>query len=111
MATTRSITGRLALGIVVVLTLTGLGNTAHAQRNSEQLAIDLLGSKGVCRLTYDQTAIAFLIEKNVPTNDMSFTSDLRLTTIAAQHETVELSVSSKTAHCAQIERVARFYGL
>jgi hypothetical protein len=103
---------RIAFAAVTVLALAASGDAARGQ-GSMRLAIDLgdvLGSETICGLTYDQAGIAAFIEKSVPANDMSFTSNLRMMTDAAQSENAELSGSAKTAHCAQITRVARSYG-
>jgi hypothetical protein len=71
---------------------------------------DVLGSEDFCNLKYDQDAIKKFIDKNVKKDDVQFSSTLRMMTDGTQYQNTDMSQSAKTAHCAQIERVARSYG-
>lgn len=68
---------------------------------------DILASEAHCGLTYDQTAIAEFIRKNVPVSDISFTGRMNTATAASEEILREQTVSQKTAQCAHIENIAR----
>ncbi|WP_417692339.1 signal recognition particle [Roseibium sp.] len=70
----------------------------------------VLASEDFCDLDYNQSAIAGYIDKTVPATDMSFPSQLMMMTEGSKYQLKELSASAKTAHCAQIRRIARAYG-
>jgi hypothetical protein len=70
----------------------------------------VLGSEEFCGLDYDQAAIEGFIEKNVSANDMGFAEELNMMTEGTKAQNESMSQSSKTAHCAQIRRVAKSYG-
>lgn len=70
----------------------------------------VLASEELCGLAYDQGAIAFFIEKRVRADDLSFANYLRLMTSGQEVQLKSITPSSKTAHCAQIRRVAKAYG-
>ena len=71
---------------------------------------NVIGSEEFCNLKYDQKAIQQFINKNVKEDDMQFPSRLERMTEFARHQNKDLSPSAKTAHCTQIERIARSYG-
>jgi hypothetical protein len=71
---------------------------------------DVLASEAFCGLTYDQAAISAFIDKHVKADDMGFTSTLQMMTEGKEIDLQKMSPSAKTAHCAQIARVARAYG-
>lgn len=78
-----------------------------------QLATNLgtvIAAETYCGLSYDQSAVAGYIEKNVKPGDMSFPSTLQLMIEGAKFQHQSMSPSAKTAHCAQIERIALTYG-
>ncbi|WP_247653367.1 signal recognition particle [Pannonibacter phragmitetus] len=91
------------------------GAGAHAQgaldsmRKAQQLA-DVLGSEAACGLTYDQEAISAYIDKAIPADDMSFTSNLNMFVSATEFQLQGMSTSAKTAHCTQVRRVAKSFG-
>ena len=68
---------------------------------------NLLASEDFCNITYNQTAIETYIDSAVPDNDMQFPSMLTLMTDSAKFNFEDMSPSQKTAHCAQIKRVAK----
>ena len=72
---------------------------------------EVLGSEEACGLSYRQDAIAKLIEEKVPADDMEFSRLLSLETRMAERDVADMNASSKTAHCTQIKRVAKTYGL
>jgi hypothetical protein len=71
---------------------------------------DVLSSEKPCGLSYKQEAISKFIDSKVPATDMDFTSDLDMQTQGRAIMLQDMSESSKTAHCRQIERVAKSYG-
>jgi hypothetical protein len=98
-----------AITTATVLAALLCADQAAAQMDSTQMAMSLgsvLGSEKACGLKYDQRAIEMFIEKNVKPDDMGFASMLGLMTRGAAREIKDMSESQKTAHCAQIRRVA-----
>ena len=69
----------------------------------------ILASEETCGLSYDQDAIKAFIDKHVKADDMGFANTLGLMTRGTKLELKNMSASAKTAHCAQISRVARTY--
>lgn len=97
----------LAVGLIAMA-----GGAEAAGLESMKLANelgDVLASEEACGLKYDQEAIEAFIEKKVAADDMGFTSSLNLMTQAATSEIEDMNASQKTAHCAQIKRVAKSY--
>ena len=77
-----------------------------------KLATDLgsvLASEELCGLEYDQDAISAFIDEHVSPDDMAFPSLLQLMTKGSAFQQQQLSKSAKTAHCRQIERIAKSY--
>jgi len=70
----------------------------------------ILGSENACKLSYDQAAIAAWIDGNVRADDMGFASMLDMMTMGSRMQVGDMTESSLTAHCRQIERTARHYG-
>lgn len=66
----------------------------------------LLGSEEPCALSYDQDAISTWIDANVDAASMSFAGTLSMMTDAAAFSIVDMSESSRTAHCRSVERAA-----
>lgn len=103
---------------VAVLTLGCLIVFSTLQARSQslesmQLATNLgtvIAAEAYCGLSYDQSAVAAYIEKNVKPSDMSFPSPLQLMIEGSKFEHQSMSSSAKTAHCAQIKRIAATYG-
>lgn len=100
--------------LATLLSVTLQASLAVAQdMESMQSAMDLgsvLGSEDACKLTYDQAAISAWIDANVRADDMSFASTLNMTTTGSRMQVGEMTESSLTAHCRQIERTAMHYG-
>lgn len=106
---------RLALQIV----LAALGLPAAAQTpewtdaERYELASSLglvLASESFCKLSFDQAAIESYIDKNVPADDMAFTSDLRNGIAMGEYEVEDMDGSAAAAHCRQVTRVAKSFG-
>ncbi|PHP66528.1 signal recognition particle [Zhengella mangrovi] len=70
----------------------------------------VIGSEEACGFSFDQSAIAAFIETNVAADDMEFMSNMNLFVSGTVRETEQFTQSQKTAHCTQIERVARSFG-
>ena len=99
----------IAAAIVAALSL---GATAQGL-GSMQVANDLgsvLASETACELKFNQAAIAAYIDANVEATDMGFASNLSTMTSGHEYRLRDMSTSAKTAHCAQISRVAKSYG-
>lgn len=92
-----------------------VATTAAAQMSDldrMQLATSLgsvIGSEEACGLSYDQDAIAAFIEKKVQADDMKFPSTLNMMVDGSRYNLGQMSQSAKTAHCAQIKRVAKSF--
>src|ERR1700730_3225659 len=89
-----------------------LSASAYA-KDSSDLARALgtvLGSEEFCGLHYDQAAIQSFITKRVSADDMDFPPLLESMTTGTEVGNRSKSNSAKTAHCAQIARIAKSYG-
>jgi hypothetical protein len=98
-------------GVAVALLLHA--DAACAQYDSLLLANELgsvLAAEDFCGLSYDQAAIQAFIESKVKADDMGFAGDLQMQTQGQAYFQNQMSISQKTAHCAQIVRVAKSYG-
>lgn len=96
--------GVLAVGVLVA---------SGANATDPSLALNLgsvLAAEDYCGLSSDQGAIEAFIEKNVSASDMGFASDLQSMTSGQEYFQQQMSPSEKTAHCAQIRRVAKSFG-
>ena len=71
---------------------------------------NILASEDLCGLSYNQDAIQAFIEKKVPADDLKFTSTLTMMVEGSKYNNKSFTKSQKTAHCAQIKRVAKHYG-
>lgn len=100
----------LAAGITLAAGVT----VANAQSmEGMQVAMnlgDVIGSEEFCGLAYKQAAIEAFIAKKVDAADMNFAGTLEMAVQAQEMQNNEMSASQKTAHCAQIKRVAKKYG-
>jgi hypothetical protein len=70
----------------------------------------VMGSEEGCGLTFNQPAIEAFIAQKVDADDMSFPSNLSLFIRGQQREFANMKTSQKTAHCAQIKRIAKRFG-
>lgn len=99
---------------VSALILAGLATPSPAvSMESMKIAMELgsvLASEEACSLTFDQAAIERFIEAKVAADDMGFASMLQTMTEGNRFQIGSMSTSAKTAHCAQIRRVARANG-
>ena len=98
----------LAIAVAAVL----MPASAYA-KDSSDLALALgtvLGSEEFCGLDYDQAAIKAFITKRVSADDMDFPPLLKSMTTGTEVGNQTKSKSAKTAHCAQIARIAKSYG-
>lgn len=104
----------MRMHLIAVAIVSGLTSDAQAQdMKSIQIATQLasvLASEELCQLSYDQVAIEAFIEKSVKADDMGFASTLKMMTSGQEFQNKNLTTSGKTAHCAQIRRVAKSYG-
>ncbi|SDO20178.1 hypothetical protein SAMN04488061_0552 [Filomicrobium insigne] len=103
----------------MVLSIAGavalMPSTAHALSDMERFEIAsnlarVIAAEEACGLSYDQAAIAAYVDKMVPPDDMKFPGELAMSTSGARFELEQMSKSAKTAHCRQIERVAKSHG-
>jgi len=89
-------------------------SSVRAREDSEALAVSLgevLGSEDFCGLKYDQSAVTAFMDKNVKKDDTEFSSKLRMVTGWTHYRNGIMPDSDKPDQCAEIERVARSYGL
>ncbi|GHA13266.1 hypothetical protein GCM10007989_04810 [Devosia pacifica] len=96
-------------GLLMAVALPAVGQDFGSMNTAVELGT-VLGSEEACGLSYDQEAITAFIEAEVAADDMSFASTLQTMVMGQEMQINELSASAKTAHCAQITRVARSYG-
>jgi hypothetical protein len=97
-------------GIIVIASL--LASPALADRSID-VALSLgtmIGSEEGCGLAFDQKAIEAYIEKNVASDDMAFAANLNVFVNGIQRKIGQMTASQKTAHCAQVTRVAKANG-
>ena len=86
---------------------------AIAQTASQSAAIalaDVIAAEAACGLSYDQTAISRWIGDNVAAGDMEFTQTFNGYVTIDTYALGQMTASQKTAHCAQVTRVAQTYG-
>lgn len=96
----------LAAGLLLLISL------SPAIADSDDIAMNLgnvIASEEYCGLSYDQEAIQSYIQKNVRADDMGFPGSLNLMISGSSYTIKQLSKSAKTAHCAQISRIAKSY--
>ena len=87
-------------------------STTHSLADSYQTASnlgDVLASEKPCALSYDQPAIQSFIDTHVDADDMEFPGNLSSAVFAANYTIGDMTPSQLTAHCAQIERIARAF--
>ena len=101
---------RILAFLIAVAPVTALAWTDLERSSAAQALGDVLASEEPCGLTYDQDAIGAHIDASVPADDAEFTSMLTMMTMGAAHQLDRMSASALTAHCRQIERVAKSYG-
>ena len=101
--------------VIAIVSLALLSSAAVAWSDLDRMKLssslgDILASEKPCGLIYKQDAISKFINSKVPPSDMEFPSHLDMQTQGRAIMLKEMSASSKTAHCRQIERVAKSYG-
>ena len=100
----------LALPLLLALLVPGAlrAQSLESMNVANQLGT-VLASEEFCGLSYDQAAIEKFIEEKVAADDMGFASNLQVMTEGQRYSLKDMSASSRTAHCAQIRRVAKSY--
>jgi hypothetical protein len=101
--------GRFLLALVLSASSIGITLSLDSYEAADQLA-DVLVSEDLCGLSFNQDAIAAWIEANVAADDMEFSGNLSSHISLSEYTLKDISTSAKTAHCAQIRRVAKNYG-
>jgi hypothetical protein len=71
----------------------------------------LIAGETVCELSFDQSAIEALINKRVKSDDMSFAATLTTMVQGSIFQARDFTATQRKAHCVQIARVAKSYGL
>ncbi len=110
MSDQRAGTSMLRAALIVVAMMAA---TTASAKDTTTLALNLgsvLAAEEGCGLEYDQAAIAAFIQKSVPADDRGFPSTLNMMTDGSKVQFDRMTTSSKTAHCAQIKRLAKTYG-
>ncbi|APH71417.1 hypothetical protein [Aquibium oceanicum] len=95
--------------IVAALAVGFTGGGAQADEVARQLGY-VLASEAPCGMVFDQAAIERYIEDNVDAADMGFARRLTTSSTAMTLYLEDYTASQKTAHCAQMRRVAKTYG-
>jgi hypothetical protein len=95
---------------MIGLLILAASGPARAGEDLAEALGDVLASEDICNLHYDQDAIKKFIDAHVKADDMEFPSRLKSETSLSRYANKKMSQSEKTAHCAQISRVARSYG-
>lgn len=98
--------------VVAAIALIGLSVSARAE-SAVQVALDLgvvIGSEEGCGLSYDQAAIENFVASKVPADDMEFMGTMNSSANVTERKVERFSASQKTAHCAQVRRVAKANG-
>ena len=102
---------RMAVVATLVVFIAG---TAKAQSLGSMEIANQLGSvlaaEQFCGLSYNKTAISKFIDAKVSAKDMGFAPMLETMVAGAKFQQNGMSQSLKTAHCRQINRVAKAYG-
>lgn len=99
--------------VLVVVAAVALASDVARAESALGIALNLgtvIGSEGPCELSYDLAAIEAYIAANVPEADMGFMSAMNNSARSAGRELAEFGASQKTAHCAQVGRIARAFG-
>ena len=96
------------IAAIAVMTCPALAQNAASIKIATALG-SVLASEELCGLSYDQAAISAYVEANVPADDMSFPSTLQMMTQGQEYQLGQMTASAKTAHCAQITRVAKSF--
>jgi hypothetical protein len=98
---------RTILAIALLATVTA----APAKAMDENELYALLGSEEPCGLHYDQGAIERLMAKYFKPDDTSVINGMAVMVAGNKIQVGQMSPSTLTAHCAQVRRAARAYGL
>jgi hypothetical protein len=94
---------------LVLLATTIAAAPAKAMDDNELYT--LLGSEEPCGLHYDQDAIERLINKYFKPDDTSVINMMSSQVSGTKIEVQQMSASTLTAHCVQVRRAAKHYGL
>lgn len=92
--------------------LAGLNVPTVVLTDSSEVASQLgtvIASEEFCDLKYNQDAVQKFIEQNVKADDMEFPENLAMAIRVRLSDNSDISSSAKTAHCAQIRRIAKSY--
>jgi hypothetical protein len=95
----------------VAATLLATVSAAPARAMDDNDLYALLGSEEPCSLHYDQDAIERLVAKSFKPNDTSLISGMATGVEGNKILTEQMSASTLTAHCLQVRRAAKSYGL
>lgn len=99
----------IVVALAPILATSALAQSSDTFMLSSELG-SVIAAEEFCGLTYDQNAIAAFIENKVPADDMGFAGMLNMQVIGHGAMQEDMTPSLKTAHCAQMGRVARSYG-
>lgn len=102
---------RLLIAPAVMLMLCGQSAAEGIDPDKAASSLgNVLASEEVCQLHYDQAAIATWVETNIAETDMEFPATLARMVRGFKYELGEQSPSERTAHCAQVRRLAKTFG-
>lgn len=96
--------------LLTAFVLSGYPAFADTSKFAEGLSW-VVASDRACGITLNAEAIRTLIEANVPADDLGFAQQLQSDVYLATLGLEEMTEGTKAAHCAQVARVAKSYGL
>jgi hypothetical protein len=100
---------------IVLSSLIAFSTSAVAWSDLDSIGLSsalgrVIASETACHLSYKQDAIKKFIDTKVPADDLNFVGHLEMGINGSRYSLKQMSESAKTAHCRQIERVAKAYG-
>jgi hypothetical protein len=98
-----------AIILIIIIFAPAYGDTLKSMETASNLG-NVIASEEFCGLYFKQDAIRIFIEKSIDSSDMGFPSMLNTMILGTKYQFNEMSKSQKTAHCAQVSRIAQKYG-
>jgi hypothetical protein len=98
------------IAIAAILVLIGPVAAMAAPKPTPQQLGEIIGSEKACALNFDKSGIEAFIVKNVPANDLDFTTKLETSTWLTGLKLDKMGNTQLAAHCFQIKRSAGALG-
>jgi hypothetical protein len=96
---------------ILAVTLLAAIAAAPAKAMDQDELFAMLGSEEPCGLHYDPDAIERLMNKYFKPDDTSVINIMGVMVSGHKIQAQQMSPSTLTAHCAQVRRAAKSYGL